>query len=127
MSRDDAERIEDIREACRKLSEIASAGRDTFNESWLARDAASHNLSLLGEALNNLSDEFSARNSLPIREAKSLRNLLQHKYWTVDHDILWDTITDSVLAVQKALEAISTRTTSHEPTMVIEPIVQDLS
>ena len=42
MSRDDAERIEDIREACRKLSEIASAGRDTFNESWLARDAASH-------------------------------------------------------------------------------------
>ncbi len=36
MSRGDAERIEDIREACRKLSEIASAGRDTFDESYVA-------------------------------------------------------------------------------------------
>ena len=29
MSRDDAERIEDIREACRKLAEIVATGRDT--------------------------------------------------------------------------------------------------
>ena len=27
MSRDDAERIEDIREACRKLAEIVATGR----------------------------------------------------------------------------------------------------
>ena len=33
MSRSDAERIEDIREASRKLAEIASVGRDTFDES----------------------------------------------------------------------------------------------
>ena len=33
MSRGDAEQIEDIREACRKLVEIASAGRDTYDES----------------------------------------------------------------------------------------------
>ena len=30
MSRDDAERIEDIREACRRLAKIASVGRDTY-------------------------------------------------------------------------------------------------
>ena len=106
MSRDDAERIEDIREACRKLAEIVATGRDTFDESWVVRDAANYNLSILGEALNRLSDEFITRNpQLPVRQAKSLRNRLQHEYWTADHDILWATMTKDVQSLLSALEA----------------------
>ena len=110
MSRDDAKRIEDIREACRKLAKIASTGRDKYDESWVLRDAANYNLSILGDALNNLSDEFVARNpQMPVRQAKSLRNRLQHEYWAADYDILWDTMTKDVQALQSALETTSMR------------------
>lgn len=106
MSRSDEERLQDILERCRRPAEIASKGRDEYDEDWLVRDAANYNLSVLGESLDRLSDEFVARNpQLPIREAKSLRNKLLHEYWKADSDILWDTITKDLPSLQSALEA----------------------
>ena len=106
MSRSDEDRIQDIGESCRKLAEVAARGRLEYDEEWVVRDAANYNLSPLGEALNNLSDEFVARYpQIPVRQAKSLRNKLQHEYWKADPDILWDTITDDVPALHSALEA----------------------
>ena len=32
----------------------------------------------------------------PIREAKALRNLVSHEYFSVSHDRVWNTITTSV-------------------------------
>ncbi|MYB08775.1 MAG: DUF86 domain-containing protein [Acidimicrobiia bacterium] len=71
------------------------------------RDAANYNLTVIGEALNRLSDDFVARHSdLPVRQAKSLRNKLAHEYFVADPDILWDTITRDVPALAAMIAAI---------------------
>ena len=80
------------------------------------RDAANYRLSILGEALNGLSDEFVACNPrIPVRAAKSLRNKLLHEYWEADPDILWDTITSDVPDLQSALEAAARTPSGPEP------------
>ncbi|WP_419846557.1 DUF86 domain-containing protein [Candidatus Poriferisocius sp.] len=105
MTRRDDERIQDILEACGRLAEIAVRGRPAYDGDWVLRDAANYNLTVIGEALDSLSDEFVARHpDLPVRQAKSLRNKLTHEYFVADSDILWDTITQDVpdLATQFA-------------------------
>ena len=107
MTRRDDERIHDILGACGRLAEIAVRGRSAYDGDWVIRDAASYNLAVIGEALDSLSDEFTARHSdLPVRQAKSLRNKLAHEYFVADPDILWDTITRDVPALAAKLAEI---------------------
>lgn len=60
MSRIDEERLQDVSDSCRRLAEIASKGRAEYDADWLAQDAANYNLSIIGESLGQLSDEFVA-------------------------------------------------------------------
>ena len=116
VSRSDEELVQDILVSCRRLAAIASRGRRAYDEEWLVSDAANYNLSVLGEALDGLSDDFIARNAgLPIREAKSLRNRLLHEYWKADADIVWDTIENDVPSLMSALEAISVESPANGP------------
>ena len=74
---------------------------------WVVRDAANYNLTVIGEALNSLSEDFVARHrDLPVRQAKSFRNKLAHEYFAADHDIFWDTITRDVPALAAKIAAI---------------------
>ena len=58
MTRRDDERVQDIIGACARLAEIAARGRSAYDGDWVIRDAANYNLTVIGEALDNLSDEF---------------------------------------------------------------------
>ena len=51
MSRSDAERVADILDSCRRLNEIASAGKDEFFAGEILQDAASYRLTVVGEAV----------------------------------------------------------------------------
>ena len=78
-----------------------------YDGDWVVSDAANYNLTIIGEALDNLSDEFvSLHPELPVRQAKSLRNKLSHEYFVADPDILWDTITRDVPALAAKLAAV---------------------
>ena len=107
MTRKDDERIQDILGACDRLAQIAARGRSEYDGDWVIRDAANYNLTVIGEALDRLSDDFVARHrDLPVRQAKSLRNKLAHEYFVADPDILWDTITQDVPALAAKIAAI---------------------
>ena len=81
MSRSDAERVADILDSCRRLNEIASAGKDEFFAGEILQDAASYRLTVVGEALNSLSKDFAKQHpSLRIPEARGMRNRLSHEY-----------------------------------------------
>lgn len=70
MTRRDDERIRDNLGACGRLAEIAARGRPAYDGYWVVRDAANYNLTVIGEALDNLSAEFVARQfDLPIGKA----------------------------------------------------------
>ncbi|MYH72353.1 MAG: DUF86 domain-containing protein [Acidimicrobiia bacterium] len=107
VTRKDDERIQDILGACDRLAQIAARGRSEYDGDWVIRDAANYNLTVIGEALDRLSDDFVARHrDLPVRQAKSLRNKLAHEYFVADPDILWDTITQDVPALAAKIAAI---------------------
>ena len=97
MSRSDAERVADILAACGRLAEIVELGRGEFDSDWLAVSAASYELAVIGEAMAHLSDEFlGTHDSVPVRKAKSLRNLLMHEYFRAEPQILWDTMVTDI-------------------------------
>ncbi len=107
MTRKDEERIQDILGACDRLAQITARGRSAYDGDWVLRDAANYNLTVIGEALDRLSDGFVARHrDLPVRQAKSLRNKLAHEYFVADPDILWGTITQDVPALAAKIAAI---------------------
>lgn len=97
MSRSDSERVADILDACDRLAEIVELGREEFGGNWLAVSAASYELAVIGEAMTHLSDEFlEMHRSVPVRKAKSLRNLLMHEYFRTEPEILWDTMVSDI-------------------------------
>ena len=97
MSRTDKDRLEDILDASHKLAEIVERGRDEFDKDWVLRSAAERQLEIIGEAAGGLSEDLAERRpDWPIREAKAMRNLVSHEYFSVSHDRVWNTITTSV-------------------------------
>ena len=90
MTRSDADRVADILDAAEKLAEIVSEGRSEFDGNWKTRLAAVKLLEVIGEAAASLTPELDeAHPGLPLAEAKSMRNLLAHEYWRIDHDLIW--------------------------------------
>jgi len=59
----------------------------------LRRDAALWNMTILGEASNQISEPLKSQYpDVPWRLASALRNRLVHGYWEVDLDIIVSTI-----------------------------------
>jgi len=55
-------------------------------------DAVVRELEIIGEASNNISDEFKKEHSeIPFRDIKDTRNRLIHEYFGVNQKIVWDT------------------------------------
>ncbi len=108
MSRRDSERVTDILESCRRLHDIAAAGREEFYANDLLQDAACYRLTVIGEALNSLSEEFAAQHTgLQIPQARGMRNRLTHEYYDIDVEVLWDTLTDDIDELERSLKHIA--------------------
>lgn len=111
MTRSDAQRIGDILDACRKLGEVAALGRAEYDRSWIVQSAVERQLEVIGEAAGHLSEEFLAANAeLPIRQAKGLRNVLAHEYFSVNHDRVWNVVASRVPQLVSALSAHAAQT-----------------
>ncbi len=87
----------DILNACRKLSEIAELGRDEYDRNWIMQSAVDRQLEIIGEATSRLSEDFRRSHaSLPTRQAKALRNVISHEYFSVDDDRIWNVVINRV-------------------------------
>ena len=71
------------------------------------RDAVYHNaVSLcilqIGELVGNLSEGFRASHpGIPWREIKLMRNIVAHRYGTVDHSITWEVVENDIPALKE--------------------------
>jgi uncharacterized protein with HEPN domain len=101
MKRPDDLYLADIVEAVtavgRFLAVLEETGRDAFVTDDLVRSAVLQKLTVIGEAAARVSDETMAQHpDVPWRQARGVRNLLVHAYFSVDWDIVWTTATESV-------------------------------
>lgn len=77
------------------ISDIQSyvATKDEFFHSKLIQDAVLRNLEVIGEATKNISPELrNKEKDIPWRDMAAFRDVLIHKYFGLDSDIIWNVV-----------------------------------
>jgi len=100
--------IEHILEAIQTI-ETYMVGLDfeTFLQNKMASDAIIRELEIIGEASNNISEEFQEENSdVPWRKIIGIRNTLIHEYFGVNKKVVWDTCEKDLPELKKFMEAV---------------------
>ena len=91
--RNDKTYLAHIREAIKSIEEyLKGVNYVRFMANKMIIDAVVREMEIIGEASNNLSEEF--RESYPDivwRRMKDMRNFLIHEYFGVNTKIVWDT------------------------------------
>ncbi len=107
MSRD-ASIVIDLRRAAELIGEfIKGIDRNAFDHDTKTQSAVLHQLMVLGEAANRLSEEFrESHDEIPWRLVIGMRNRLIHGYDDVDLDEVWSTVTRDVPGVLNQLVGI---------------------
>ena len=84
-----------IKDASEKILDYVSKHDfSKFQENQWDQDAVMRNLEIIGEATNNIDDEYLKQYSdIPWRTIINLRNVLIHDYVDVDLNIIWQIIT----------------------------------
>jgi len=92
--RGDVESLKDILESANRIQRyIGSSTLAEFMANTQAQDAVVRNLSIIGEAVKNLSAVFREEHQ-EVEWAKiaGLRDRLVHDYFSLDWDVLWDVV-----------------------------------
>jgi glutaminyl-tRNA synthetase len=120
---DDREYLGHIQIAATRVLRYTGAGRQSFETDTLIQDAVLRNLAVIGEAVKNLSQELRAKNpQVPWRQIAGTRDLVVHRYFLIDFDLVWDIVTvhlptllAEVIAIQARLVGISQNDRKDEP------------
>lgn len=84
---------------------IGDMGYEEFKDNKMAVDAVIRELAVVGEAANNLSEEFLKNNpDLLFRDAIDMRNFLIHEYFAVNIRLVWETAKEDLPEFKKFIE-----------------------
>lgn len=104
--RDERLFIDDINGSIQAIeSFLEGMTQDDFIKDRKTFSATIRELEIIGEAVNNISDEIKQKYSHILwQEIKSFRNKIAHEYFGIDIRILWDVITNElpILKIQIA-------------------------
>ncbi len=79
---------------------------DFINDPIICR-AVLRSLEVIGEAVKNIPEEFRNRYPSVIwKEFAGLRDILIHKYFGVDYDMVWDVIMEEIPGLKVSIERI---------------------
>ncbi len=110
-SRTDAECLQDIREATRRIRAYLQDSETTTFEQFLAdtktQDAVIRNLEVIGEATRRLSAQVrEAHPEVPWKDIAGTRDRLIHHYFGVNLDIVWTIATLELPLLDSKIDAI---------------------
>ena len=105
--RDEA-RVEHMHLALARLAEVfARITRDTFVEGNDAAEVILYNLTILGEAANNVSREYCAAHpEVDFKDMAGLRHRLIHGYANIDMDRIWFILLTDVPLWRETVDAL---------------------
>lgn len=77
---------------------------EEFTSNKMIIDAVVRELEIIGEASNNLSEEFRERHpDIVWRRMKDMRNFLNHEYFGVNIKVVWDTCKEDLPKLSKLI------------------------
>jgi len=90
--------IQDINDSIEKIEGyVKDLTFDEFANDSKTIDAVIRNLSIIGEAVKNISEEIKLKNpDIPWGEIIGMRNKVIHEYFGIDEEILWKTIKENL-------------------------------
>ncbi len=97
-----------IRDAIETIAEyLEGVTYEQFISKKMIIDAVVRELEIVGEASNNLSQEFREDHSdIQWRRMKDMRNFLIHEYFGVNTKVVWDTCKNDVPALKSFVEGV---------------------
>jgi len=101
----DSVRILHILDAITEIeSYIQGADKDSFVNNSMMFNATLHQLEIIGEAANGLSEEFIMNHpETPWARIIGLRNLIIHEYFGVDDQTIWSIVTINIPQLKQYL------------------------
>jgi uncharacterized protein with HEPN domain len=97
-----------IKDAINSVNEyLSDMDYDSFCQNKLVIDAVIRQIEIIGEASNNLSDNF--KNSHPqmlFRDIIDMRNFLAHEYFGVNTKVVWDTCKNDLPELKDVINSI---------------------
>jgi uncharacterized protein with HEPN domain len=109
MPRDSKVYLEDILGAVAKIRRYTHAmSFDQFQADERTVDAVVRNLEIVGEAVKHLGNELRAQApEIEWRKIASLRDVLIHEYFGVDHEVVWDIIEHKLDPLEEAVRTLA--------------------
>lgn len=104
--RDDRLYLEDIIASIEAIQAfVAGKSREEFESNKLLQSAVLHELSIIGEAAARISETLrESTPNLPWREICGFRNQIVHAYFSLDLDIVWETVSGDLPELRKSIE-----------------------
>lgn len=108
-------RLEDylahMREAARDaVGFVQGMTRQDFQQDKRTQQAVVMSLVILGEAATQLMDRHGAfceaRPQIPWRNMRGMRNRIAHGYFSIDFDVVWDTVSQALPQLLDELERL---------------------
>lgn len=102
--------LKHILEYCGRIEEsIAFFGDDyeKFKDNHIYKDAVALCILQIGELSGVLTDEFKETyNGMPWKQIKALRNIVAHRYGSIDASLIWDIMKNDVPALEAYCQKI---------------------
>ena len=103
----DQRRLEDMLGAVQAIEGYLVTSYEAFLADAKTQDAVMFNLVILGEAANQISDEFQEKySSIPWTSIIGTRNVIVHGYDQVRLPIVWEIITKDLAELKSSLEKV---------------------
>ena len=105
--RDDAQRLNDILEAIKRIEEKAKSGRKKFDSDETIQVWFVYHLQIIGEAVGKLSDQIKKSSpKIPWAKIRAMRNILVHDYFAIDKDEVWAVIEKDLKVLRPMIKAL---------------------
>ena len=88
---------------------LEGVSKETFLDDLRLQDASAFDISTIGEAASNVTDEFKALHpEIPWIQMRGLRNRLVHifDYEQIDYDIIWIVATEELPALEPKIRSV---------------------
>jgi uncharacterized protein with HEPN domain len=106
VPRDAAVFLDDIVEACDKISRYTSGFTpEQFRDDDKTIDAVVRNLEIIGEAAKNVPEETRAKIPVDWKKMAGLRDVLIHGYFGIDLEIIWDVVENKIPTLHREVSS----------------------